>query len=374
MGSLYRQKYKDGKLGKVWWLKYYTNGKPIRESSRSTSKMVAERLLKQREGEIAQGKVPGVYFDRVTFDELAQGFLLDYRLRGKKSIPKAERSVKRLQKFFGGLRANAIDTPKINQFIEARLAEGVVAGTVNRELSALRRMFNLGAKTTPPKIDRVPHIPMLREDNVREGFFEHAEFLALRDALPDYLKGFVTFGYRTGWRFSEITNLQWKDVDRVRGIVRLQAGKTKNDKGRMLYLDDELQRVIDLQWETRKRSGKLTPHVFPNRDGSGPIVDIRFSWKKACKAVKIGKKLFHDFRRTAVRNMIRAGIPERVAMQISGHKTRSVFDRYNIVSEDDLRLAAQKQAAYLSEKPNATGIVSGIVAEFPTKKGLTRKS
>jgi integrase len=156
----------------------------------------------------------------------------------------------------------------------------------------------------------------------------------------------VTFGYKTGWRVSEITGLTWNKVDRFNGVVRIEPGKSKNKEGRTIYLDDELKEVINHQWKLRKK-GKMTPYVFPNLRGTGKIRDIRFSWNKACKDAKIGKRLFHDFRRTAVRNMVRSGIPERVAMMISGHKTRSVFERYNIVNDRDLQLAAQRQEAYL---------------------------
>jgi integrase len=169
----------------------------------------------------------------------------------------------------------------------------------------------------------------------------------LRDSLPDYLKGFVTFTYKTGWRLSEIQNLTWSPVDREQGIVRLEAGETKNDQGRTVYLDEELKEVFKGQWERRKKRGKLIPYVFPSKDGRTKIKDFRRAWAKACKSGGIGRRLFHDFRRTAVRNMVRAGVPERVAMMISGHKTRAVFERYNIVSDTDLREAAKRQEAYL---------------------------
>lgn len=326
--------------------------------------------MEQREGAIAEGKVPGVYFDKVTFDELAEDFLTDYRVNSKKSLVRAKRSIEHLKKHFSGLRGKQIDTPKIKQYIERRLREEAAHASINRELSALKRAFNLGARCTPAKVDRVPYIPMLRENNVRKGFLEHGEFLALRDALPDYLKGFVTFAYKSGWRLSEITGLEWKQIDLSQGIVTLNPGETKNDAARTIYLDSELKEIFKRLWEDRKQSGKLLPWVFLNKAGTGQIRDFRSSWNTAFTKAEIDHKLFHDLRRTAVRNMVRAGIPERVAMMISGHKTRSVFDRYNIVSKDDLKAAAEKQSAYLEEKATSTGTgtVSGTIANFPPKK------
>ena len=234
----------------------------------------------------------------------------------------------------------------------------------------MKRILNLGAQRTPPKVDRVPHIPMLKETNVRKGFFEHEDFLSLRNALPSYLKGFVTFAYKTGWRFSEITGLKWRQVDLIRGIVRLEAGTTKNDDARTVYLDEELTEVFARQAEARKKTGKLISYVFPGKDGTRRIKDIRGAWEAACRKAKIGRRLFHDFRRTAVRNMVRAGVPERVAMTISGHRTRSVFDRYNIVSEADLKLASQKQEAYLEA---FTGTISGTEREKGKKVVVLKK-
>ncbi len=368
MGHIYKR-------GNVYWIKYSRHGKPYYESSRSKKEADAKRLLKKREGEISDGKLPGIYFDKVKFDELAEDFLRDYRINNKKSCDRAERSVGHLKKVFKGMRVTSITTPIIETYKEDRMKwtckkckatfgtqdqcpscssdnfkKGAANATINRELSALKRMLNLGAQQTPPKVDWVPYISLLKENNVRKGFFEHGEFLALRNALPGYLKGFVTFGYRVGWRMSEITGLTWNQVDIDQGIVRLEVGETKNDDARTVYLDEELKEVFQKQHDVKKNSEIISPYVFPRKDGKGEINDFRKSWRNACTDAKIGKRLFHDFRRTAIRNMIRSGIPERVAMMISGHRTRSVFDRYNIVNDTDLRLAAQRQENYLNSQ------------------------
>jgi len=213
MGSIYKR-------GKTYWIKYYRNGKPYRESVQSVKEADAKRLLKKREGEISAGKLPGIYFDKVRFDELAEDFLTDYRINQKKSLERAGHSLKHLRRAFEGVRVSDITTPRIQGYITDRMQwvcnechkdfdaqdncphcgsndirPGATNATIKRELAALKRMLNLGAQQTPPKVDRVPHIPMLKENNIRKGFFEHADFLALRDALPFYIKGFATFAY-----------------------------------------------------------------------------------------------------------------------------------------------------------------------------------
>jgi integrase len=357
MGSVYKR-------GSIFWIQYYKHGRCYRETTRSARESDAKRLLRKREGEISEGKLPGVYFDKVRFDDLAEDFLNDYRVNSKDTT-RAEYSMEHLKAMFEGMRVTDIDTPRIKIYIRKRLeADEVTNATVNRELSALKRMLNLGVQQTPPKVDRVPHIPMLKENNTRKGFFEHAEFLALRDDL----KGFATFGYKSGWRISEISDLQWSQVDLNNGIVRLEPGEAKNDEARTYYfsVDMELREIFAKQWELRGKNGKLLPFVFLNEKGDGKVKRFDKAWKRACKKAGIGVRLFHDFRRTAVRNMVRAGIPERVAMMISGHKTRSVFERYNIVSDADLRLAAQRQAEYLRAQ---TSTISSTVHDLEARRG-----
>ena len=361
MGTIYQR-------GEVFWIKYYRHGKPYRESSRSGKESDAKRLLRKREGEVSEGGLPTFYFDKVHFEELANDFLRDYRLNNK-TVNRAEQSIKNLSVFFVGMRVTNITTPFIERYIEERLEQGAANATINRELASLKRALNLGARQTPPKVNRVPYVPMLKESNTRKGFFEHGEFEALRARLPEYLKGYVTFAYKTGWRKDEISSLTWAQVDRQNGIVSLNPGETKNDQARTVYLDAELTEVFKAQWDKRKQSETLSPFVFPSWDGVSKIQDIRKAWGTACREVGIGRKLFHDFRRTAVRNMVRAGIPERVAMTISGHKTRSVFDRYNIVNDTDLKQAAEKQATYLQAQ-EGNGHKMGTIAYFETKKEL----
>ena len=334
MGCIYKR-------GDIYWVKYYRNGKPYQESTKSKKEKTAKNLLKEREGEIAKGEVPGVHFDKVRFEEIAEDYLNDYRINQRKSLKKAEQYVEYLKKSFEGFRVVNINTARIKDHINRRIEDGLANATVNRELSALKRMFSLASECTPKKVRDIPHIPMLKESNVRKGFFEYEEFMAIRGALPDYLRPVATLAYHTGWRKGEAINLTWDKVDMKQRTIRLDPGETKNEEARNVYMNDELFREMQGVFSKRRLG---CPYVFHH--AGQPIRKFEKAWKAACKKTGLRGKLFHDFRRTAARNMVRSGIPERVAMMITGHKTRSIFDRYNIVSDQDLREASRKKQAY----------------------------
>ena len=178
--------------------------------------------------------------------------------------------------------------------------------------------------------------------------FQMSEFVVLRANLPDYLQPIVTMAYYSGWRKGELLGLTWDKVDLVRDCIRLDPGTTKNNEGRMLFLEGDLLETLREQKVIRDKEYPNCPYVFFYKGGK--ISDFRGSWDAACKKGGLEGRIFHDFRRSAVRNMVRAGIPERVAMTISGHKTRSVFERYNIVSQDDLKRASTKLNEYVRQE------------------------
>ena len=334
MGRVYKR-------GQTWWIQYYGQGQLFRESTRSPLKSAAISCLKLRDGEVGQGRVPALKAENTTFAELAALYLQDYQINGRKTCDRAKELTDRLRETFGRFRACRITSEQIRAYITRRQSEGIANGTINRELAALKRMFRLASQQTPPLVARAPHIPHLQENNVRQGFFTEEEYKLLRAVLPDYVKVPLILAYWTGMRAGEILTLQWEQVDLERGLIRLEPGTTKNNRGRLIPLVTEVTEAL-WQWKQRMLLPYPSCPWVCHYRGKRLLAVPTKSWKKACDRVGLKGKLFHDLRRTAVRNMVRAGISERVAMQISGHQTRSVFDRYDIVSEADLYQAQER--------------------------------
>ena len=192
---------------------------------------------------------------------------------------------------------------------------------------------------------------LLCEQNIRQGFFEREQFQCIMGHLPAHMRGIAAFAFITGWRTpSEILPLDWRQVDLPAGEVRLDAGATKNGDGRVFPCTAALRQVLLGQQQiaaTLQAKGVITRHVFcytiGQKAGQG-ITEGGYNkaWRKARVAAGCPARIPHDFRRTAVRNLVRAGVPERVAMQLTGHRTRAIFERYNITSPNDLRDAARR--------------------------------
>lgn len=365
MGSIYRPKYKDRngqeRESSIWWIQYFSRGRRIRESTNTENYSDAKEYLKRREGDASKGRVTKSMERRVLFSELAELVEKDYELNGYRSAVAVELHHRlHILPYFGKMKATQISEADIDDYILQRRNEGASNATINRELCCIKRAYSLGIQKRIVS-DR-PHIRMLEEDNVRQGFFEREQYEAIRKHLPARLQPVVDFAYITGWRKSEILGLQWRQVDFEAGYVRLEPGTTKNREARQFPFTAELRQILEAQKEKRDalaKDGKICPWVFfhygfrkngtPSPFNGKPIGEFKHSWKTACRKAGLPGRLIHDFRRTAVRNLVRAGIPERVAMKMTGHKTRSIFERYNIVSEGDLKDAAERLDQFLAK-------------------------
>ena len=279
--------------------------------------------------------------NELTFDDVAADYLADYGLQGYRTLDSARGRVANLRGMFAGRLVTSITPGHIRQYQVLRRQQGMAAASVNRETSALSRMFRLAIELG--KLETMPRFPQrLAENPPRQGFFEHDEYLKVRGHLPSPYQDVLDFAYYSGWRRREVTELTWDEVDLVGGVVRLAPGRSKTRVGRILPISTAIREVLDRRVNRRQESDAL---VF-KRDGV-TVRQWKVAWDGACRRAGVPGRLFHDCRRTAARNLIRAGVPERVAMLLTGHKTRCVFDRYNIVNERELATAGERLAAYV---------------------------
>lgn len=316
----------------------------VKETPRAEGRPEAAKILRARLADADRGLPVTPNVQRVKFSDLGELVINDYKRNNKKTIKDVRMRLDRhILPFFGDNKAVSITESDINKFIAKRQREEATNGEINRELTVIKRAFNLGIKER--QIFFKPSIEMLAEDNIRKGFFEEPELRTLYKFLPEEVRPMIVFAYITGWRIrSEIQSLEWQNIDLRAGIIRLDPGVAKNKEGRLFPFTSELRSILEEQRKKtvalQKELGKIIPWVF-HRNGKR-IGYFRRSWVTACRKSGLAGRILHDFRRTAVRKLVRAGVPQVVAKQLTGHKTDSVFERYNIVSEGDLKEAAAK--------------------------------
>jgi len=287
----------------------------------------------------------------------------DYKANGQKSLVEAKARIERgLRPFFGEMLAEKVDSDQIEKWIgwraSHRLYKSVKHGhkklqpaTINRELSLLHRAFQLGYERKPQLVEKIPSVKKLAENNVRKGFVTLEQYKSIMAQLPAHLKAITCVAFHVANRKGELFNLKWSDVDLDGNppVITLWPGETKNDEGRTLpILAGEMRSTLRALRDVHDRSGSEERHVFLAEDGK-PLRyhHMRADWDDACTRAGVPGLLFHDLRRSAVRNLRRAGVTQTVARQFSGHKTDAVFNRYNISDFEDLRDAAAKLGKYL---------------------------
>ena len=386
------------------WIQYRKGGRTIRESSGTDKVKQAEKFLQKRLGEISNGNFIGPKLEKIRVDELAEDFLRDYRINSKRSYGHAEaRWRKHLQPFFGGSRAIDVTSARIAQYVDARQKEGAENATINRELAALRRMFNLARRATPPKVATMPYFAMLHENNVRTGFLTDEQYTKLANECATaglWLRAAFEVGYTWGWRKGEVLALRVRQVNLAEGRICLPSGSTKNKDGRMAKMPARLRELI-----AQCIHGKSPDDFVFTREGAKPVKDFRTAWRNAClraglgrmvcgnclkRGTKVGEEkfvalhdgacpvcsgkdesyvglFFHDLRRTGARNMRRDGTHEGTIMKIGGWKTRSMFDRYNIIDQSDIDDAMRKLEARQAVQANQA--FDRVMTELPQSEG-----
>jgi len=335
--------------GSYWWMSYVDqHGKLIRESTKCELKTDAQTKLDK----VRVSKADGTLVSsarKVTFEDLVAMLKADYTAKGNRSKPRITHALKDA---FDGALAVSITTSRIRQYEADRLTAGVSRSTVNAELAALRRAFHLALEAG--KLAVSPVIKTPDPQNARAGFLEPKTLAAILAELPEWAKPVVEFLALTGWRVrSEALALTWKNVDGRAKVVRLEPGTTKNGRGREFPFSEypALKALLDRQRGEQSRiereTGAESPFVFPILQETSPdrrYKALRRTWRAACRKAQHAGLILHDLRRTAVRNLERAGVSRSVAMSLTGHQTEAVYRRYAIVDSASQREGVAKLA------------------------------
>ena len=333
----------------VWYAQHYHHGRRLRESLKTGSRAVAERRL----AALRRQRERGIYQDptarRVTVDELLDDLVVHLEVRKAAGLAKARSTLKAVREELGHLAARELETAAVERAAMAWLRAGKASATVNRRLELLRQAYRLAARRTPPKVGAIPHVPLLKVSNARQGFLSGEQIARLLEALPDAdLRDFVEWFGWTGMRPGEIRQLTWPMVDLEAKTLQLDPKAAKTRKGRVIALEGALLAIIQRRLARRRLGCPLVFHRESKGKAGQPVRDYRRAFAAAVKAAGLRRGLVpYDLRRSALRNMIRAGVDVSVAMKISGHRTRSTFDRYNIVDEQDVRAAISRTEAFL---------------------------
>ena len=357
----------------IWSYQIFVNGKRERGSTGQRNKREAEAFVRRKLSEYSVG-LSSPDSDKATVKELMEDILLRNKNDGNRSLADDEsRWRNHLQPFFGHLRSVQVSSELIDRYINHRKSQVTRSekppknATINREMSLLKAAFFYGTEQTPPKVRFVPHFNMLEENNVRRGFLQDSQYLRLsRECAVEgmWLVGLFETAYAYGWREDELLTLRVGQLDLLAKIIDL--GETKNGDQRMITITEHVFEVL-----VRCASGKKPGDFVFTRDDGRLVKDFRDAWWNACiraglgrfqcreceQIVSEGRKCsmchskkkakyfglhFHDLRRTGIRNMSRKGIPEKVGMLISGHKTDSVYRRYNIIDMEVVKTATAK--------------------------------
>jgi len=345
--------------GRRWWIGYYKDRKFYREAV-GTTKTAAKERLKEVHRQILGGAFLTPQERRVTVDDLLDDLVIHLEVKGAASAAKVKSHLKAVRRELGHIRAVDLNTPAMERYQLSRLSAGRKPATVNRECEAVRQAFRMASRRTPPRVTSVPYIPMLKVENARQGFLSRTEIEAILANLTDPdVCDFVEWFWWTGMRPNEIRQLTWPMFDRETWSLALDPRAAKTRKGRVIPCEGPLLVIMQRRLQARRLDCPLIFHRVSKGKRGQPVKDFSKQWKQALRAADLPSTLIpYDLRRSALRNMVRGGTDFSVAMKLSGHRTRSTFDRYNITDEQDLRTAVARTAQYVEKLPSERKVLS----------------
>jgi integrase len=393
---------------RTWTIAYYKydpkKGRKIqvREYTTLTDRNRAQKLLNRRLTQVDRGEPFEIRSRAARIEELYTALRDHYLINGR-----AEAAQRlgwqwndHLKPVFGAMYAASLTTDDVRRYTKERREENASNATINRELGALRRMFNLGRQGTPPKVIVVPYIPFLKEDNVRRGFVEDAAFTRLAaEASELWLRTFLELAFTYGWRKRELLGLRVRQVNVDQRSIRLDPGTTKNREGREVAMTAKVAELLRLAIAGKKADDFV---LTRGRKNNKPVLDVRAAWRAMCvragagelvcrecgepwekkKCAKCGSRnrkyrglIPHDLRRSAAKALRRAGVPESVIMAAGGWKTPAMFRRYAIVSTADQRDAVEMlERARAAEKSATNPETNPLAAKPPISRTATREA
>jgi integrase len=370
--------------GRQVWMLAYCGPRPdgtwgeIRESSQTRDEAAARKALAKRLRQAANHRDGLSNFEvpsqrRVIVTELLDDLLTEYRRREIKGYDRVWYRIRKgspLDAGLGSRRVDRLTTDHVVAYTETRRENGLSKASVNRDVELLGAALRLALQKG--KIARIPKMPvrLSEKENVRKGFFEKAELEALLAHLPKPLDEMARIGFATGWRRGELLGLTWDVVSKN----EIRLGTSKNGEPRSLPLDDELKAVLGRLRKAREYPGAsgtaLSAYVFHRH---GKIISRNTfgkQWRAACVKAALGRRVknekgvvvylgkhFHDFRRTAARNMIRGGVPQSIAMRVTGHETDAMFNRYDITDDRDKLAALGAARRFVDAQPGEANLV-----------------
>lgn len=344
------------KRGNVWYLEVGIRGKFYRRSTGKSKLREAERWAANYIAQLEANHDPASA-DRLTFTDIAEMVKDDYRARGNRSTARLEFGLAHLERFFQGFRAVDVTPDEVRRYQRMRQEEKAANGTINREVSFLRRALRLAHQYG--KLPRMPHVPLLPEAKPRDVTLENEqELAALLEALPEYHRGWVALAACTGWRKRACLSRRWTHIatdSQGQRWLQLDRRASKNAEPYRFPIVGDVARILEAQRayvdRVERRRARVVPWIFCYSDGR-PIKHPENAFQIAAAAIGRAELHIHDLRRFAASRMAELGIPETDAMELLGMETRSIFTRYDISSGARKVRAVERMAGVLDAKPD----------------------